>query len=214
MTRRFGLIDCNSFYASCERVFQPSLAQRPVIVLSNNDGCVVARSPEAKQLGIRMGEPFFKIRHFCRRHDVAVFSSNYRLYGDMSRRVMQILTLLVPRVEVYSIDEAFLDLSFLEKTADPDASYLKLIDTVQKWTGIPTALGVGPTKTLAKAANRLAKMTEAPFCSLMDPATRPERVATVADRRRLGDWASIGQEIYRPRLSNGLGPGPPRPGVG
>ena len=156
MTRALALIDGNSFYCSCERVFAPQLATRPVIVLSNNDGCAVARTAEAKSLGIRMGAPFFQIRDLCRREGVAVFSSNYTLYGDMSRRMNAIYHRFSPKVEVYSIDESFLDLSDVAGAARmPLARELRA--TVRQWTGIPTCVGIGPTKTLAKLANWVAK---------------------------------------------------------
>ncbi len=154
MPRRFALVDCNNFYVSCERVFAPSLAGRPVVVLSNNDGCVVSRSAEAKALGIAMGQPLFQCQKIIRTHQVAVFSSNYALYGDMSARVMDTLAGFAPDMEVYSIDEAFLDLSGVR---DPENHARRLRDTVRRWTGIPVSVGIGPTKTLAKVANRLAK---------------------------------------------------------
>jgi len=152
----FALVDCNNFYVSCERVFNPKLAHRPVIVLSNNDGCAVARSEEAKTIGIQMGAPAFKIRHLINTHQVAVFSSNYALYGDMSRRVMQTLSRFTDQIEIYSIDEAFLDLSNLH--SDILADYGQQISaTVLQWTGLPVSIGIAPTKTLAKIASRLAK---------------------------------------------------------
>jgi len=150
-----ALMDCNNFYASCERAFAPGLKSRPVVVLSNNDGCVIARSQEAKDLGIRMGEPEFKCRERCARAGVAVFSSNYALYGDMSARVMATAGSMVPRMEVYSIDEAFLDLTALPGGAEAHARLIR--ERVRRDTGIPVSIGAGPTKTLAKAANRLAK---------------------------------------------------------
>lgn len=153
-----ALVDCNSFYASCEQVFRPDLLDRPVVVLSNNDGCVVARSKEAKALGIQMGEPWF---HAKRRPDVAgqvaVLSSNYALYADMSRRVMHLLARFAPRQEVYSIDECFLDLTGLPE--DTGALGRRVRDTVRRWTGLPVCVGIGPTKTLAKLANHLAKQS-------------------------------------------------------
>ncbi len=145
-----ALVDCNNFYVSCERVFDPRLCGVPVVVLSNNDGCVIARSNEAKALGIPMGTPFFKVRDLVRRHGVRVFSSNYALYGDMSERVMLTLGEATPDVEVYSIDEAFVRLHASDEAAG-------LRRRVLRDTGIPTSIGVGPTKTLAKAANRFAK---------------------------------------------------------
>ena len=149
-----ALVDCNNFYVSCERIFNPALEGVPVIVLSNNDGCAVARSNEAKALGIRMGAPFFQIRDLCRRHGVRVFSSNYELYGDMSRRVTSVLRRFAPKMEVYSIDESFLDLGGIE---EPVTLARDLRHTVLQWTGIPVSIGLAPSKTLAKAANKLAK---------------------------------------------------------
>lgn len=150
-----ALVDCNSFYASCEKVFRPSLEGRPVIVLSNNDGCVIARTSEAKALGIAGFEPAFRYRGIIERHQVAVFSANFTLYGDLSSRVMDTLRRFAPALEVYSIDEAFLTLE--GRDMDREA-YCRLIrDTVRRWTGIPVSIGIGPTKTLAKLANRIAK---------------------------------------------------------
>lgn len=156
----FALVDCNNFYASCERVFNPSLEGKPIVVLSNNDGCVVARSNEAKALGIPMGAPYFKYEQLIKRNNVHVFSSNYTFYGDMSARVMTSLKSLVKNIEIYSIDEAFLDISSfyycdLEETAHEIRSLIK------QWTGIPVSIGIGPSKTLAKVANRQAKKYEA-----------------------------------------------------
>jgi DNA polymerase V len=151
----FALVDCNNFYASCERVFAPHLVGKPVVVLSNNDGCVIARSAEAKAVGVPMGEPAFKCRELFKRHGVAVFSSNYALYGDMSARVMNVLSRLSPRLEIYSIDEAFLDLTGLPGGAAEHARRIR--EEVRRWTGIPVSVGLAPTKTLAKLANRAAK---------------------------------------------------------
>jgi len=151
-----GLLDCNNFYVSCERVFQPSLEGRPVIVLSNNDGCAVSRSEEAKALGIAMATPAFLIEDLIKQYDVAVFSSNYTLYGDMSERVMKIIKGMVPRVEVYSIDEIFLDFSSFKFT-DLFHFATHLRTEVMQQTGIPVSVGIAPTKTLAKMANKLAK---------------------------------------------------------
>lgn len=150
----YGLIDCNNFYASCERVFNPSLNGKPIVVLSNNDGCVIARSNEAKALGIKMGIPAYQIKDLVINHGVAVFSSNYTLYGDMSGRVMSMLAELSPEIEVYSIDEAFLNLHGIR---DLDIIGRTMVDRVTRGTGIPVSLGVAPTKTLAKIANKFAK---------------------------------------------------------
>ena len=152
----YGLCDCNNFYASCERVFDPSLEGRPVIVLSNNDGCVIARSNEAKRLGIGMGEPYFKLTQTIRQHGVNVFSANFALYGDMSRRVMSLLSRIVPAIEVYSIDEAFLDL----RGVDPDTRD-RLGHTAaaaaMRDTGIPVSICIAPTKTRGRIASKLGK---------------------------------------------------------
>ncbi|TDN39846.1 Y-family DNA polymerase [Hymenobacter sp. UV11] len=154
----FGLLDCNNFYVSCERVFQPRYEGRPVVVLSNNDGNLISRSAEAKALGLKMGDPYFQVKEVLKQHDVAVFSSNYALYGDMSRRVMYHLGQVAPAVEIYSIDEAFLDLAGMETyLGNLDAYAHKVRAGVKERTGIPTCVGVAPTKTLAKLANRIAK---------------------------------------------------------
>lgn len=150
----FGLMDCNNFYASCERVFNPSLNGKPVVVLSNNDGCVIARSNEAKALGISMGAPAYQIGELVEKHGVAVFSSNYTLYGDMSARVMSILSSLAPEIEVYSIDEAFVN---LDGITDYQSLGRIIVNKVYKDTGIPVSLGIAPTRTLAKMANKFAK---------------------------------------------------------
>ncbi|MBN2100492.1 Y-family DNA polymerase [Candidatus Dojkabacteria bacterium] len=155
-TRLFALVDCNNFYASCERVFNPNLRNKPIVVLSNNDGIIIARSQEAKELGIQMGAPLFKTQAHIDKHNVYVFSSNFTLYGDMSNRVMRILHRFSPEVEIYSIDEAFLSLINLK--LDTSTRYCTHIrETVRQWTGIPISIGIAPTKTLAKAANKLAK---------------------------------------------------------
>lgn len=153
-----ALVDCNNFYASCERVFDPGLRNRPVVVLSNNDGCIVARSAEAKALGLKMGEPIFKVRELLERNKVAVFSSNYALYGDMSQRVMKTLQQFSPDVEIYSIDEAFLNLAGFR---DLPVLANEIRQTVRQWTGIPVSVGIAPTKTLAKVANETAKKNAA-----------------------------------------------------
>jgi DNA polymerase V len=157
----YALVDCNNFYVSCERLFDPKLEGRPVIVLSNNDGCAVSRSAEAKALGIKMGVPLFKIKDLVKTAGVVVRSSNYALYGDLSARVDEVLSQFSPRLENYSIDESFLDLSDLPPAADLDALGKDIRATVLRWTGIPTCVGMGPTKTLAKLANHIAKTTPA-----------------------------------------------------
>lgn len=155
MSQVLALVDCNNFYVSCERVFNPKLENQPIVVLSNNDGCVVSRSNEVKALGIPMGKPAFEMRDIIQKHDIHTFSSNYTLYADMSQRVMQTLFQFTPDMEIYSIDEAFLDLSGIQV---PLQEYGRQIsNTVKQWTGIPVSVGIAPTKTLTKIANRLAK---------------------------------------------------------
>ena len=149
-----ALADCNNFYASCERVFNPSLIGRPIVVLSNNDGCVIARSNEAKKCGIEMGVPAYQAQYIFKKYDVAVYSANFSLYGDMSRRVMSILSGYTPKQEIYSIDECFLDFNGIN---DLENYSLKIKSHVYKWTGIPISIGVAPTKTLAKTANYISK---------------------------------------------------------
>ena len=154
--KNFALVDCNNFYVSCERLFKPRLQHRPVVVLSNNDGCIIARSEEAKALGITMGEPFYKVESFLKKHGVKVFSSNYALYGDLSYRVMDVLQQLEPEVEVYSIDEAFVVLPEIKGCSLKDyGSYIR--QQIKQYVGLPVSIGIGPTKTLAKLANKVAK---------------------------------------------------------
>ena len=153
---KIALVDCNSFYVSCERLFNPKIEKKPVVVLSNNDGCVISRSKEAKAIGIKMGEPYFKVKHLVKKNKIEVFSSNYALYGDLSRRVMKVLKTFSPQVEIYSIDEAFIDLSFMDEKGVEE--YGKEIrEKVLKWVGIPTSVGIASTKTLSKVANHIAK---------------------------------------------------------
>lgn len=152
----YALADCNNFYVSCERIFEPKLEGKPVIVLSNNDGCAIARSEEAKALGIKMGTPAFMIMDLIRKHQVTMFSSNYTLYGDLSERVMKTIADFVPKLEMYSIDEAFLDMSNMAYH-DLESIGKQIRQTVRKNIGIPMTVGIAPTKTLAKMANRYAK---------------------------------------------------------
>ncbi len=178
MDKVFGLIDCNNFYASCERLFRPDLERAPIVVLSNNDGGVIARSNEAKALSIEMGCPGFMLRERIAREGIQVFSSNYTLYGDLSRRVRDTLLSMVQDVETYSIDEHFLDLTGYGEAA---ALAHALRARVRQWTGIPTCVGIGPTKTLAKLANFLAKKRPAlgGICDLQSPHIRAELLPTV-----------------------------------
>lgn len=185
----FALVDCNNFYASCERVFNPKLRGLPIVVLSNNDGCIVARSAEAKALGIKMGEPYYKVKDIIDSSKVQVFSSNYTLYGDMSNRVMTILSLFSPDVEVYSIDEAFMDLSGFSRF-EPQDYGKQILSTVLKWTGIPVSIGFGTTKTLAKIANNSAKKKRRNngVCSLLEDKT----IETVLESTPVDDIWGIG----------------------
>ena len=167
----FALIDCNSFYASCERVFRPDLAKVPIVVLSNNDGCVIARSYDAKPF-IKMGEPYFQIKHKLKQHGIVPFSSNYALYGDMSERVMTVIESMVPAVEIYSIDEAFADLTGID---GPDALGRNIRAQVLRGTGIPVGVGIATTKTLAKLANHTAKRLQSQtggVVNITDPVKR------------------------------------------
>ena len=169
----YALVDCNNFYVSCERVFAPRLEGRPVVVLSNNDGCLIARSDEAKALGFVMGEPYHLARLRLAEHGVQVFSSNYGLYGDMSRRVVQVLSSFAAAVEVYSIDEAFLDFSGMHLLAPDLLAYgAEVRARVRQHTGIPTCVGIAPTKTLAKLANRLARKQGTSGVVLLDTPAR------------------------------------------
>jgi DNA polymerase V len=169
----YALVDCNNFYCSCERVFNPKLENRPLVVLSNNDGCAIARSNEAKALGIRMGEPWFKLKDLVKHHGIVGLSSNYTLYGDMSQRVMQVLRGFTPDVEVYSIDESFLRIERMRRLWPSHTAMGQAIrGKVRQWTGIPVCVGIGPTKTLAKLANHIAKKNRQ-FDGVFDLAAYP-----------------------------------------
>lgn len=178
-----ALVDCNNFYASCERLFQPKLRARPVVVLSNNDGCVIARSNEAKALGIAMGEPWHLSKEKFAKHNVVVRSSNYTLYGDMSGRVMSVLLQFTPNLEIYSIDEAFLGLAGFENRLEAHARELQA--TVLAWTGIPVSVGIAPTKTLAKVANRIAKTS--PGCEGVRVLMERDAQSAALERLELTD---------------------------
>jgi DNA polymerase V len=181
MTPIFALVDCNNFYASCERVFNPILEGKPVIVLSNNDGCIVARSNEAKAIGIKMGVPFYEIKNLINTHNIQVFSSNYTLYGDMSQRVMESLKEFTPEIEMYSIDEAFLNLTGFEHL-DLTEYGRKIKKSIKQWTGIPVSVGIARTKTLAKLANRIAKKNpeKQGVANLLDPKDEIEALSKIA----------------------------------
>jgi len=187
----FGLIDCNNFYASCERVFNPSLNGKPIVVLSNNDGCVIARSSEAKLLGIPMGEPAYKLKDLIETNQVTVFSSNYVLYGDMSHRVMTTIAAFAPEMEIYSIDEAFLLLEGFQHI-DLKTYGEKIVRTTTRNTGIPVSMGIAPTKTLAKAANRFAKKyPNYKGVCVIDTEEKREKALKLLD---IGDVWGIGRQ--------------------
>ena len=198
---RFALVDCNNFYASCEQVFRPDLRDRPVVVLSNNDGCVVARSPEAKALGIGLGDPYFKIRYAFERSEGVAFSSNYMLYGDMSRRVMDTLRTFTDEVEEYSIDEAFLVLR--DPLPDLSSHALTLRDTVRRWTGLNVSVGLGATKTLAKVANRLAKKGSG-MCNLIEHGDIRCALSEVAVEEVWGIGPRYGRMLASHGIANAL----------
>ncbi len=193
----FALVDCNNFYASCERVFQPQWEGKPVVILSNNDGCVIARSNEAKALGIPMGAPAFQYKKQFERHQIKVFSSNYPLYGDMSRRVMHILESYTPHIEIYSIDEAFLQFKGFDRF-DLQAHAQKMRQQVRQWTGIPVSVGLAPSKALAKIANKVAKKfakrTQGVYC--ID--TEEKRIKALR-WTAIGDVWGVGRQ-HRKRL--------------
>ncbi|WP_026461223.1 Y-family DNA polymerase [Adhaeribacter aquaticus] len=194
MTSLFALVDCNNFYASCERLFRPGLNGKPVVVLSNNDGCVIARSQEAKDLGIKMGDPFFLIREVIQQHNIHYFSSNYELYGDMSTRVVDTLRTFTPHVEVHSVDESFLDLGEF-KFLDLEVYARHIKDTVYQNLGLPVCVGVAPTKTLAKIANRLAKKSKkADGCLIL---TDPYHIEEGLKRTAIEDVWGVGRQYAK-----------------
>ena len=194
LLQSIALIDCNSFYASCERIFNPKLLGKPIVVLSNNDGCIITRSAEAKALGIKMGEPYFKAKKIIEKNNVKVFSSNYSLYGDISQRVMEILLGFSPEVEIYSIDEAFLNFKGFKN--HELLTYCKHIrQTIKQWVGIPVSIGVGSTKTLSKIANHLAKK-EADYegiCILKGD----EKIEEALNRIEIGEVWGIGRRLSK-----------------
>ncbi len=190
--QKFALVDCNNFYASCERVFNPKLEREPIVVLSNNDGCVIARSNEAKSLGIKMGVPYYQVKDLMIDKSVVVKSSNYPLYGDMSSRVMKVISQYSPVQEVYSIDESFLDLSGLMVNLNTHMQALK--NQVKSWTGIPVCVGMGSTKVLAKLANRIAKIYPR-FNGVFDIDALPDdRFKKLLDSVEVGDVWGIGRK--------------------
>ena len=191
-TRKIALIDCNSFYVSCERLFNPKIRKKPVVVLSNNDGCIISRSNEAKVLGIKMGEPYFKEKDIIVKNNVQVFSSNYSLYGDISRRVMRTLKRFNSDIEIYSIDEAFLDLSnFLDNEVENVGHEIRNI--VLKWTGIPTSIGIAKTKTLSKVANHIAKKKQSGVTSFIGI----ENIDSILEKVEINDIWGVGKQLTK-----------------
>lgn len=191
----YALVDCNNFYCSCERVFRPDLVGKPVIVLSNNDGCIISRSNEAKALGVKMAAPYFKQKRFLEQNGVAVFSSNYPLYGDLSERVMHVLRTFCPEMEVYSIDEAFLRLDgFAAHNLHEYAQRIR--DTVYSWTGIPVSIGIAPTKTLAKIASHICKKTpdSSGVFTMNTLWNNPAQVDTLLESISVNDIWGIGRK--------------------
>ena len=196
----FALIDCNAFYVSCERVFNPKLNNKPVVALSNNDGCIIARSKEAKDLGIKMGVPLFKVKDIVERENVIVFSSNYTLYADMSRRVMNIISEFAPSIEVYSIDEAFIELTNMN--VDYESYVRQMRKVILQYTGIPVSIGVASTKTLTKVANHIAKDDESleGVCSLV----KYKNLDQVLEDTNVADVWGVGRQLSKKLIANGI----------
>lgn len=198
----FALVDCNNFYVSCERVFNPKLENVPVMVLSNNDGCIVARSNEVKALGVPMGGPFFKSKEIVEKNNVRVFSSNYTLYGDMSARVFATLSQFTPEIEIYSIDEAFLNLSGFDRHCSLTEYGRRIRRTVKQWTGIPVSVGIAETKVLAKIANRLAKRS--PRANGVLDLTRPGYREKALEKTNVWDIWGIGRRHGQRLIDKGI----------
>ena len=198
-TKKIALIDCNSFYVSCERLFNPKIRRKPVVVLSNNDGCIVSRSNEAKALGIKMGEPYFKAKDIIIKNNVQVFSSNYSLYGDLSRRVMRTLKRFNADIEVYSIDEAFMDLS---NFSDDEVLNVgrEIRSTVLQWTGIPTSIGIAKTKTLSKVANHIAKKKKSGVTNFIGI----ENIDLLLEKVDINDVWGVGRQLTKFYHKNGI----------
>ena len=198
-TKKIALVDCNSFYVSCETLFNPKLKNKPVVVLSNNDGCIISRSNEAKALGIKMGEPYFKEKDIIVKNNVQVFSSNYALYGDLSRRVMRTLKRFNCDIEVYSIDEAFLDLSNYPDNEIEDVGK-EIRSIVLQWTGIPTSIGIAKTKTLSKVANHIAKKKQSGVTSLVGV----ENIDPILEKVEINDVWGVGRQLTKFYHKNGI----------
>ncbi len=198
-TKKIALVDCNSFYVSCERLFNPKIRKKPVVVLSNNDGCIVSRSNEAKTLGIKMGEPYFKAKDIILKNNVHVFSSNYSLYGDLSRRVMRTLRRFNSDIEIYSIDEAFIDLSnFPDNEVERVAQEIR--KTVLQWTGIPTSIGIAKTKTLSKVANYIAKKKKSGVTNFIGI----ENIDPLLEKVDINDVWGVGKQLTKFYHKNGI----------
>ena len=198
-TKKIALVDCNSFYVSCETLFNPKLRNKPVVVLSNNDGCIISRSNEAKALGIKMGEPYFKEKDVIVKNNVQVFSSNYSLYGDISRRVMRTLKRFNSNIEIYSIDEAFLDLSNFSDDEIEGVGH-EIRGVVLKWTGIPTSIGIAKTKTLSKVANHIAKKKQSGVVSLIGI----ENIDPILEKVEINDVWGVGKQLTKFYHQNGI----------
>ena len=198
-TKKIALIDCNSFYVSCERLFNPKIRKKPVVVLSNNDGCIISRSNEAKALGIKMGEPYFKAKNIIVKNNVQVFSSNYSLYGDISRRVMRTLKRFNSEIEVYSIDEAFLDLSNFSDD-EIESVGIEIRSIILQWTGIPTSIGIAKTKTLSKIANHIAKKEKSGVVSLIGI----EDIDPILEKVEIGDVWGVGRQLTKFYIKNDI----------
>jgi DNA polymerase V len=205
IAQQFALVDCNNFYVSCERAFNPRIAHVPVVVLSNNDGCVVARSNEVKALGVKMGTPWFQMQNLVKRHGIVAFSSNYALYADMSRRVTSILAEYSPEIEVYSIDESFLRIESVVRCYGGAVLMGRQIrERILQWTGMPVCVGIGPSKTLAKFANHLAKKNPE-FNGVCDlhAMTRPERLQWM-EKVDVGEVWGVGRRTVDPLKELGI----------
>ena len=198
-TKKIALIDCNSFYVSCERLFNPKIRKKPVVVLSNNDGCIISRSNEAKALGIKMGEPYFKAKDIIVKNNVQVFSSNYSLYGDISRSVMRTLKRFNSEIEVYSIDEAFLDLSNFSDD-EIESVGIEIRSIILQWTGIPTSIGIAKTKTLSKIANHIAKKEKSGVVSLIGI----EDIDPILEKVEIGDVWGVGRQLTKFYIKNDI----------
>ena len=198
-TKKIALIDCNSFYVSCERLFNPKIRKKPVVVLSNNDGCIISRSNEAKTLGIKMGEPYFKAKDIIVKNNVQVFSSNYSLYGDISRRVMRTLKRFNSEIEVYSIDEAFLDLSNFSDD-EIESVGIEIRSIILQWTGIPTSIGIAKTKTLSKIANHIAKKEKSGVVSLVEK----KNIDLILEKVEIGDVWGVGRQLTKFYIKNDI----------